>query len=368
VPGLHLIAHLEGAGIEVEHVTWFTSGRAVEEPVLAGAELRGVDLARVELPLEPAAGGAPSLARLALRLLPTTLRARRELVRSRAELVLGLGGFTSAPAILAARSLGLPAYLLEINASPGRATRLLAPLCKRVFHAFEATVPDASARHEVTGPPVDPRFSLRDESPAAIAAARTRLASELGMEAGREAEAPLLVVLGGSQGARGLNEFVRDHDHLFAEADVQVVHQVGPGRLAEAAPARAGYHALEYATDIPLLLAAATLVLCRGGASTLVEIAATGVPTWVVPYPHHADLHQERNARAIGGFELVQEVELGEDQARELMRWLGPSGAEERAHVAASLAAGRLGDGAARILSELDGAGSKPERGADHSS
>ena len=353
VPGLHLLAHLDARGVELEDLVWFTSGRAVEERVFEEGTAEGPrpGLARVPLPLEPQGGGAPSLARLAARLAPTAWRARRALLAHRSEVVLGLGGFTSAPAILAARSLGLPAFLLEINAVAGRATRLLAPLCRRVFHGFEASVPAGSARHVHTGPPLDPRLAPRSADPAALRAARERVAALHG--AGADPERPLLVVLGGSQGALGLNAFLASHDRELAAAGVEVVHQVGPGRLGEAAPQRPGYVAVEYAADVPALLQAATLVLCRGGASTLAEVAAVGVPAWVVPYPHHPDQHQEHNARAIGGLFVVLERDLDQRCASELVRWLGPEGRAEREGLARALLAARLGEGAQRILAEL---------------
>ena len=105
---------------------------------------------------------------------------------------------------------------------------------------------------------------------------------------------------------------------------------------------------------MPLWLTAADLVLCRGGASTLAEIAATRTPAWVVPYPHHADRHQERNARELGGgVRIVPEEALDAELARELARLLGAEGAEERARMSAALEAVLPGDAAEHIAAGL---------------
>src|SRR4030095_10179018 len=121
----------------------------------------------------------------------------------------------------------------------------------------------------------------------------------------------LLVVLGGSQGARSLNEFVRTHLELLMQQGAQVLHQTGPGRLGEGARECAGYHKAEYLSEVPRARCGATAVLCRGGASTLAEVAALARPAWVVPYPHHADRHQELNARELhGGARIVPEDRL----------------------------------------------------------
>ena len=134
----------------------------------------------------------------------------------------------------------------------------------------------------------------------------------------------------------------------------QIVHQTGPGRGGDGCGEARGYRAVEFTRDVPALLRAATLVLCRGGASTLAEVAAARVPALVVPYPHHADRHQERNARELGaGVRIVPEAELGEPLARELARLLSAGAAGERAAMRAALARAVPLDGSARALDEL---------------
>lgn len=344
MPGLHLIDSLVEEGQIPASILWLQAGRAVEREVLSGLEERagGAHCQRVLLPLEGSGGGAPSKPGLALRMPRAIQRARRALQESGTEVLLGLGGYTTAPAVLAARSLGIKSALLEINAASGLATRTLTPFASRVLHAWRSTLPGGrpKGRHRLVGPPVAPRFHARSEETQREA--RRRL--------GIDAEVPLLVVLGGSQGAGGLNSFLRSYLPLLIGEGVEVLHQVGPGRLEEAAEPIEGYTAVEYVHDVPTALEAASLVLCRGGASTLAEIAATRAPAVVVPYPHHSDRHQERNAGQLDtGVRIVQEEDLRAPFASELAVLTGSEGLREREKMERVLA-NLAPEGAARRL------------------
>lgn len=347
VPGLHLLDHLRAAGRSPEDVLWFTTGRPVEEHVFGGAGRRHPDLERVALTLEPPGSGAPSLWRLARRTWPEVRRAGRALERHRSDVLLALGGFTALPAVLAARTRGIPVVLLEINAVPGRATRSLAPLAARVVHAWPGPPPVGSRARPCLGPPLAPAFG---EPLACEATAATRR-GELGFDAAR----PLLTVLGGSQGAGALNAFVGRHAAALGEAGLQVLHQTGPGRSSEAAgDGGSAYRAVEYLDDVVRVLDASTLVLCRGGASTLAEIAARARPALVVPYPHHRDRHQERNALALGeGVRVVPEARLDGALVTVLARLAGPDGARERERMRRALETALPRDGVARLADEL---------------
>lgn len=346
LPGRHLVDCGRERG-ELADLLWFQTGRTVEDAAMAGFD-PGAPFERRRLRLEPQGGGAPGPARLALFTPAATLAARGALRLHESEVLLGLGGFTSLPAVLAARSLGIPVALLEINAHAGRATQWLSRHARRVLHAWPATLPaDGDEGHDLwTGPPLARAFHSGESSAAQRAAARAEL--------GFDPEAALLVVLGGSQGARGLNRFVAESAAVFASRGVAVLHQTGPGRLAEAAPPTAGYRPVEFVERVDLALRAATFVLCRGGASTLAEVGALRVPAWVVPYPHHADRHQERNARQLGaGVRVVAERDLDAEAARELARLCGPAGAELRSEMRAALEGRVPLDGAQRIWREL---------------
>ena len=347
VPGRHLLAR---GGVDLADVLWFCTGRPVEARAFGGldVELGRTPLARVALALEPDGGGAPTLKRLAFRLAPAVLRARRELREHRSEVLLGLGGFTTLPAVLAARSLGLPVAQLEINASRGRATRALSPLAARVFHAWRTTLPSGgeTSRDLWTGPPLAPAFAGAAVTPESSERARASI--------GFRPDRPLLVVLGGSQGAESLNRFVASEIDVFLRQGLQVLHQTGPGRLEQGASERAGYRKLEFVDDVQSALAAATVVLCRGGASTLAEVAAMRRPAFVVPYPHHADRHQERNARELGaGAQIVDQSRLGTSVAHELVLLTTPAGRAELARRAHELERALPLDAAERIWGEL---------------
>lgn len=363
VPGLHLLAWVNGssaasAAPPVDDTLWFVSGRAVEADVLAGlTDAQAIE--RVALAIEPKDGGAPSRGRLVWRTAPAVARARRALRAHRSDVLLGLGGFTSLPAVLAARSLRIPVALLEVNARPGAATRWLAPFADRVLHVFEATLAEAREkggapeRHVRTGAPLGPDFLVGPPAPEQ----QTRARVELGLDPGH----PVLLVLGGSQGAGPLNAFVRDHGRALVGAGLQILHQTGPGRVHEGARELPGIRTVGYLARVDRALQAATIVLCRGGASTVVELAALRCPSFVVPYPHHKDRHQEHNARELGaGTRLVQEAELGVGLRNELIRICRPDADGERAEMRAALERSVLRDpagadacGAERMYREI---------------
>lgn len=337
-PGLALF---ESAGAEgFADLVWFLAGRPIEARVLA--RVPESKAKRVTLDLER--DGAPGAGQLVLRAAPAVRRARAALKESGCELLLGLGGAVTLPAVLAARSLRLPVALLETNAVPGKATKLLERFAELVFHGSAASL-DAfgrrRARHVVTGLPICEVSSGGD---------RDGFLERFGFRPSR----PLLLVLGGSQGALGLNRFLAEHASTLVESGVQVLHQVGPGRLSEAAEGvGAGYRAVEYLDPVAPALGAASFALCRGGAGTLAELAAAGLPALVVPYPHHADRHQRANALAFGpAFEVVEEEQLGPGVVQRLVNLtadrLGELGLRrEAARGAASPEA------AGRILDEL---------------
>lgn len=208
------------------------------------------------------------------------------------EIVLAMGGFTSAPPILAARFAGRMTAIHESNTVPGRANRWLARWVNRAFVGFEdAAGRLGTARTEVTGTPVRDAFVPRDP-----AAARRSL--------GLAAERPVVAVMGGSQGASGLNDAVRAALPAMARhwPGLQFVHLAGPKDVAtlESAYASAGLPSvvLSFCDRVDEVLAAATVAIARSGASTLAEFAAMGVPSVLVPFPAAVDDHQRHNAEA----------------------------------------------------------------------
>jgi UDP-N-acetylglucosamine--N-acetylmuramyl-(pentapeptide) pyrophosphoryl-undecaprenol N-acetylglucosamine transferase len=231
------------------------------------------------------------------------------------DVVLGMGGFTSAPAVLAARWRGTPCVIHESNAVPGKANRWSGRLARHVA----VGLPECAAHFRgrpvtVTGTPV--RGALR-RGPVPDARARW------GLDRGRLT----ILVMGGSQGAQALNEALPCAlPWLETWTDrVQFVHLAGRG--AEG-PVREAYErngcaarVLGFCDEMPVAYSVADLVVARAGAATLTELAAFGLPAVLVPYPQAAGNHQWHNARAFvaaGAARLLEqrEIETGHHAAR----------------------------------------------------
>jgi UDP-N-acetylglucosamine--N-acetylmuramyl-(pentapeptide) pyrophosphoryl-undecaprenol N-acetylglucosamine transferase len=235
------------------------------------------------------------------------LAARRLFRSHRPTAVLAMGGFTSAPPVLAGKAGGATAFLHESNSVPGRANRWLARFVSQAYVGF----PQAAARlHHAevvpTGTPVRPEFER-------LEAARCRQA--MGLDPHR----PVLLITGGSQGASAINRLVLDAAPLIARQapQLQVLHLTG--RTDEAAVrlayAQQGMTAVvrAFLPEMAHALGAATIAVSRAGASSLAELAAVRLPALLIPYPAAADDHQYYNARAFadtGAALMRTQVEL----------------------------------------------------------
>jgi len=224
---------------------------------------------------------------------------RREIAAFGADLLLGTGGYSSGPAALAARTLGIPVVLQEQNAVPGLTNRLLAQVARRVFIAFEP-----ARRYFPAGRTVLVGNPVRDE---ALSAGGTEVGRGSGLR---------LLVLGGSQGAHGVNRLVAGALPALAAAGfaVSFVHQSGETeREVVAAAYRGAGLTAEVAAFFDAMgerYGAADLVIARAGAGTIAEIAANGRPAILVPFPHAAGDHQRVNARWLaerGGAVVIEE-------------------------------------------------------------
>lgn len=264
-----------------------------------------------------------------LALLPMGVhRAATALARRRPDVVIGTGGFVSGPVMLAAVLRRLPTVVQEQNAVAGLTNRVLWPLVDRVALAH-APDRELGPRFRVTGNPVRQAFfDVPDHEPA---------------------EPFDVLVLGGSQGARRLNEAALAALGPLAEAGVPVrlTIQCGPRweqTVREGARAARIPVAVEaFLHDVPERLARASLVICRAGASTVAELCAAGRPAVLVPFPHAAGDHQTANARALcraGAAELVPDAEMtGERFAAVVGRLAAaPEELRERARRARGLA------------------------------
>jgi UDP-N-acetylglucosamine--N-acetylmuramyl-(pentapeptide) pyrophosphoryl-undecaprenol N-acetylglucosamine transferase len=245
------------------------------------------------VPLPRRVGG--DLVKVPARLRRAVREARAVLDRVRPHVVVGYGGYVSVPAYLAARRAGLPIVVHEQNALPGLGNRLGARVASRVAVSFPDTrLPKA----EYVGLPIRRMISMLD---------REALRAEAREFFGLEPDRPTLVVTGGSQGARRLNESVASAAEALAAAGVQVLHVVGPHGSATPRPTAVPYVVEPYVDRMDYALAAADLMVCRAGANSVTEAAAVGVPAIFVPLPI-GNGEQELNARPVveaGGALLV---------------------------------------------------------------
>jgi UDP-N-acetylglucosamine--N-acetylmuramyl-(pentapeptide) pyrophosphoryl-undecaprenol N-acetylglucosamine transferase len=214
------------------------------------------------------------------------------LVRYRPALVVGLGGYASAPVLLAAMVAGLPWVLQEQNAFPGLVNRLLAPWANAVFIAFAKAKEHLKSRKVYDfGNPLRTQLQRPDASGSAV--------SELSDEKFFN-----ILVVGGSQGAHVLNRVVPLAFAKLAERyPVKIVHQTGLSDFAEVKKAYDAWpervEVVEFINEIEEYYKNADLIICRAGALTLAELGELGLPAILVPFPHAAHDHQTFNAKAV---------------------------------------------------------------------
>ncbi len=277
--------------------------------------------------------------------------------------VLAMGGFTSAPPILVAKDCGAKTFLHESNTIPGKANRFLSRFVDEAFVGF----PEAGSRLKArkvttTGTPVRPQFSQ-----SAIRNPQSAIA--LGLDPNR----PVVLVMGGSQGASGLNDMVLSALPLLAGKKWQWLHLTGANDVekVKAAYAVNGLDAVvkPFLAEMDLALGAATVAVSRSGASSLAEIAAMRLPSLLVPYPTAADNHQLVNALALEKTgaarlleqkdslpekisvllrELVEAPAVREKMQTALTQWHAPKAAEQIAEIILAVIAQQQAANAAR--------------------
>ena len=316
--GARLRVLIAGGGTGGHVIPALAIARELRDAV--GAEVRFVGTARgLETRLVPEAGfplelihvGQLKNVSIATRLrtlidLPLGVGRCVSLLRSfRPDVVVGVGGYASGPAMMAAILLRVPTLAFEPNAVPGLANRLVGKLVTAAAVNFEQTR-SYFHRAQVTGTPVRPEFfAIGKRSPD---------------------DGKRLLVFGASQGARIFNELMpRITERLLNDfPTLDVVHQTG-GRHGESTLAiyRSVGVGLErvkvtpYLDDMAAQFAAADLILCRSGASTMAELSAAGRSSVLVPFPQAADDHQRKNADAFvaaGAAEMIVEAELNEER------------------------------------------------------
>jgi UDP-N-acetylglucosamine--N-acetylmuramyl-(pentapeptide) pyrophosphoryl-undecaprenol N-acetylglucosamine transferase len=324
-------------------------------------------------------------------------RAARKLFRaSPPHAVLAMGGFTSAPPILAARNLGAKTFLHESNTIPGRANRWLARFVDQAFVGFPSAVSRLHVREAtVTGTPVraEFRWSETGDDPA-HQEARSAKVAECRCALGLDPTKPVVLVMGGSQGASGINEMILAALPILAERAPhwQWLHLTG---AVDADKTQERYAALglkacvrQFLAPMHLALGAATVAVSRAGASSLAELAAMRLPALLVPFPYAADNHQLHNARAFaqtGAAWLLEQkdgvpekvagqlMELGEDSVARsriqasLASWDAPNAADQIAEAILTEIAARVPTSGQRLTSaENQTANSKTPLNPNH--
>lgn len=282
------------------------------------------------------------------------LNAWRIIKQTRPDCVLGVGGYVSGPAVLAASLLGIPTAVAEQNARPGLTNRLLGRWVRRVYTAFpEAAAYFPSRKVRMLGNPVRSGFAPADMPPFS---GQCRI-----------------LILGGSQGAKAINDTMpKVLERVYERFDsFQVLHQTGKGRdsLVRAAYDASGLSNVRvsaFIDDMAEEVNQAHIVVGRAGATTVAELAAVGRPAYFIPFPFAADDHQAANASSLvdcGAARMIRESEISvEVWADELVELLQ----DESALVKMGQEARRRGVPAAaeHIVDDLRALAALPTRGA----
>lgn len=277
--------------LERHDVVFVGTARGAEGKLVPGAgyPLRTIDISGFDR-------GRPfTVVPTALRAAGAVFFALRLLRDENPDVVVGMGGYVSLPVCLAAWMRQIPVLLHEQNIVLGLANRLCRPIARKVAVSFRETLADAGGQGVLVGNPVSPDLATMDRDRE-----RAHALVRFGLDHGRKT----LLVFGGSQGARRINDSAVGVVRLWTDRrDRQLLHITG-SRSERASAERLTPEALVYrrVTFVERMLeayAAADVAVCRGGASTVAEITVAGVPAVIVPYPYHRDRQQELQARVL---------------------------------------------------------------------
>ncbi len=290
-PGLALAEALRRA-VPDAVISFVGTTRGLEGELIPGAgyRLHTVDM----IPFDPSLGAKRYL--LPAALLKSGAQCRALLKAQGAQVAVGMGGYPSAPVIVGAKMAGLPSLIHESNAVPGRANQFAARLTPHIAVAFDRSRAHLAGGENAvtTGMPIAASLASLD---------RTALRSEARRALGVPPGARLVLVNGGSLGAARLTAAAVGLAERWRErADVHLLIKTGPAQLADTQSQLTGLpgaRAVPYLDRMDLAYAAADLVVCRAGSATVAELAATGVPAVLVPYPHAPGDHQTHNARVL---------------------------------------------------------------------
>jgi UDP-N-acetylglucosamine--N-acetylmuramyl-(pentapeptide) pyrophosphoryl-undecaprenol N-acetylglucosamine transferase len=307
----------------------------------AGYEIVGLDISGLQRRLTPENLLFP------IKVMRAVRKAGKLIEKFRPDAVVGVGGYASAPVLLAATSRGIPALIQEQNSYAGLVNKLLARRVQRICVAYEGMQSFFPADKLVlTGNPV-----------------RTEIASGQREEAlqffGLRPDKPVLLVIGGSLGARTLNQATAAALPRLREAGVQLLWQTGKLYFPEAEKQAAPYvpdnlHALEFVRRMDLAYAAADVVVSRAGALSVSELCLTGKPSILVPSPNVAEDHQTKNALALSSRQaalLIPDAEASSRLYNEALDLLQDAAQQQR--LATNIRTLARPDATATIVDEL---------------
>jgi len=294
-PGLAVADKLKAVGWDI---SWLGTADRMEAQLVPqhGYEIDFIDIAGVR------GNGLKRLLMAPVRIVKSILQARKVLKNRDVDLVLGMGGFASGPGGIAAWTMGIPVLLHEQNAAAGLTNRILARFAKQVLMGFAGAF--TSEKALLVGNPVR----------ESVLALPGKVISTSDM--------PLKVlVVGGSLGAKVLNDLLPAVFAQFQSNEIAIIHQTGKGHFNEVKACYLDCNSgqsnnvdvQEFITDMDASYAWADVVICRAGALTVSEIAVVGLPAIFVPLPHAVDDHQTKNAQDLvsqGGAVLIPQKQL----------------------------------------------------------
>lgn len=276
-PGLAVADELKKQGWQV---SWLGTKARMESKLVPeyGYEIDFIDVVGVR------GNGIKRLLMAPFQIIKSIFQARKVLKRRQVDLVLGMGGFASGPGGIAAWTLGIPVVLHEQNAAAGMTNRLLARFSKKLLMGFSGAF--ISEKAILVGNPI--REALLN----------------LPLKVISEVASPLkILVVGGSLGAKILNETVPKALMNFNAGNLSVLHQTGEGHLDSVKVSyqavKVDYKIQEFIVDMAQAYAWADVIICRAGALTVTEVAVVGLPAIFVPLPYAVDDHQTKNAQSL---------------------------------------------------------------------
>jgi UDP-N-acetylglucosamine--N-acetylmuramyl-(pentapeptide) pyrophosphoryl-undecaprenol N-acetylglucosamine transferase len=300
-PGLAVADTLKGQGWAV---SWLGTADRMEAQLVPnhGYEIDFIDIAGVR------GNGLKHLLMAPIRIIKSIWQARAVLKKRKVDLVLGMGGFASGPGGIAAWSLGIPVILHEQNAVAGLTNRILSRFSKRILMGFADAF--KSNKAVLVGNPV--RKALIELPLKKISAEGTALK---------------VLVIGGSLGAKVLNDLLPDVFSSFTADELNVMHQSGKGHYqavqASYQQRKVNANVQEFIADMASAYHWADLVICRAGALTVAELAVVGLPAIFIPLPYAVDDHQTKNAQYLVDQEaalLIAQKELTKEKLSDYLR------------------------------------------------